>query len=671
VIVQEIALKLTADARALTKGLQSALDAIDNFGNKFQRAANKVAAVGAAITAIGSKMISDAAKYDRGVKAHVDALGNAYDNLAVRIGTALIPALDAVTKFVTQLVRAWDSLSPSQRKTITDIAEMTAKVLVFVGAAGAIVGIVGDLAGLAAVLLPLLPVTLAIAAGLAGIALLLGAGYGLWQRYGKALEESIGGGIFETARGFAANYFTFMVDNIRSLANMWLGLAKGILSAQEAIHSATAGKLGIRNPLLEGARGTLEKASAAINAPLSKVSDSIGKALSGGADLVVDGIKDSFGNFLELTGIDGVIAKFGKMFDTSGNAFANKVAVATGIKNAMAGTTVPTVSLNPLDMARQLGGVVRADSTRIGSTSTATMGGLDKTRLLEGLSEDAQALGAKIGSAFSAAGRIVQGALLQAAPKFSAVVSGAMQGMQAGGPWGAIIGAVAALLSQGKGFAKLIEQVEEGVSFFVKMLNPLVKNMALMGALANALLTVLQPLNFVFGLLGRALFEVAKITAVTVKWLVDGVVGVYNWIVGKLNDFLAMIGLGRPIAQATIGNFDAALQAVIDMTYEQVDATTEEVAARYENTQAMYSATEALTNIPQGFKVAAARFAAMSAQGGGGTGGTGIVGTRAPNASVTVQVMGNVYGMDDLVTMIAAAQQRKRFQATGSILGSP
>ena len=47
--VATIGVRIVADATKLQAGLQKALDALDSFGNKFQRAANKIAAVGAAM----------------------------------------------------------------------------------------------------------------------------------------------------------------------------------------------------------------------------------------------------------------------------------------------------------------------------------------------------------------------------------------------------------------------------------------------------------------------------------------------------------------------------------------------------------------------------------------------------------------------------------------------
>ena len=124
--VAEIGVRVVADASKLMSGLQKSLEAVDRFGKQVEKAANKIGAVGAAITALGGKLVADAAKYDGNVKGAVDRLGNAYNTLATRLGAALIPAVEELTKFVTRLVHVWDSLAPSQKQAIAHYAEMAA-----------------------------------------------------------------------------------------------------------------------------------------------------------------------------------------------------------------------------------------------------------------------------------------------------------------------------------------------------------------------------------------------------------------------------------------------------------------------------------------------------------------------------------------------------------------
>ena len=72
---------------------------------------------------------------------------------------------------------------------------------------------------------------------------------------------------------------------------------------------------------------------------------------------------------------------------------------------------------------------------------------------------------------------------------------------------------------------------------------------------------------------------------------------------------------------------------------------------------------DALTNVPDGYRVAAARYGASSAQGYDPL----LSRMGLTRASMTIVVNGNVYGVDDIAALLAAAQGRASFNSTGLV----
>lgn len=189
----------------------------------------------------------------------------------------------------------------------------------------------------------------------------------------------------------------------------------------------------------------------------------------------------------------------------------------------------------------------------------------------------------KIGQSLANAANVLTSAIVQQAPTFAATLSAGIQGFQSGGIWGAIIAAIAALLSHAPALMR-IAQILEKVTL-------------------NILDAVAPLLELVFVIV-EGLAPVFEFTAKVIKGVVDLIMGValgiakiVDWVTGKI----AWLWGGKGTHWA-----DAIERAKVLGAQDKLAANTEKAA------EAVQSFASALTNVPQGFKIEAARFAASS-----------------------------------------------------------
>jgi len=638
--VAEIGVRVVADASKLMSGLQKSLEAVDRFGKQVEKAANKIGAVGAAITALGGKLVADAAKYDGNVKGAVDRLGNAYNTLATRLGAALIPAVEELTKFVTRLVHVWDSLAPSQKQAIAHYAEMAAKILLVVAVGGKVVGMVGQLAGLASVLLPLIPALVAVAAGVVAVIAIMSAlnvtWADVWNGAKKTAADSwnwLGatfGSVIDRILGFIGKMIRAWAEGVQKMLDVARPLFKllGIEGVADFgkdlagwIASLTT-KNGWEDFATDG-----KKAISDIASRLKSLPDEVQKALrAAGLGSMLDAFSGSVGNLPKLGGGSSLPAGF-----------------------------VP----------KNYGSNIA--STPIGPSSGAA-GREERWSFIEQIKGSGATLARNLGDTFLAAGATIRDAVMAAAPKFAGMLQGAMQGGQAGGPWGAIIGAIAALLTQTQAFTVVMGLMEEGVGVLVKAINPIIKPLIVVSKAANIILDVLmRVVGPVFEMVGKAFFEVSKFIAKIVGGFVHAVQGVWNWIVNALWTFLVNIGLNdlaKSVStwQMTTAKMDAALAAIDAATWENIDSIAASTAANDASAEAVAKFSESLTNVPQGFKVAAARFNAMSDGGGASS----VAAEVERSGGMTVIVQGSIVDVDGLMQVINSNGRKGNFRRSGT-----
>jgi hypothetical protein len=313
------------------------------------------------------------------------------------------------------------------------------------------------------------------------------------------------------------------------------------------------------------------------------------------------------------------------------------------------------------------------------------------------------------------AGGILTGAAMaQAGERTSAVLGGASEGFQSGGIFGAIIGAIAGLSSTTEGFGKIMATLEDSLEPVQKILgglfdaiSPLIKIATDFGNALSGVTLIAEGFDEL-GKIGPAAEEATKIAT---KDLEDELFGGPNFkaleaaLFGAENGPLKLVGLFDEMARSG-ATFDDAqkrlkemfgqggellpsqitdewvrrlkdLFGVMDASQAQVQGPLGEAADAISLfSETIKETTEALTNVPEGFKVAAARFAAIMTDadnrpsiagggdgGGGGGGGGGITFT----GNVTI-VTPDVKGFREQLEREARFQ---RFAKNGTPIDTP
>jgi phage-related protein len=247
-------------------------------------------------------------------------------------------------------------------------------------------------------------------------------------------------------------------------------------------------------------------------------------------------------------------------------------------------------------------------------------------------------------------------------------VKGALQGGLEGALQGGIIGFLSELIIKSKTFAQIMA-----------IINPLLQAMAdMVGMILEPLLpliqlisTVLTPVFQVIGtILGsvlapilQALFPVFKLLGLIVTGVAIVFAKAWNAVASAINWALGWLGVHVNLINE--GGLQEAWDQLINMTWEGA-------MAQAQNAQATNEATEALRNVPEGFKIALARFSAaqgIPAFAGGGfvpyTPGGRIVrvaenppgewimnSSQIGGAGITVNFNAPVYGVDDFKRVV-------------------
>jgi len=344
--------------------------------------------------------------------------------------------------------------------------------------------------------------------------------------------------------------------------------------------------------------------------------------------------------------------------------------------------------------------------------------------------------------------------------KLQELINSTVSGFQSGGVWGALIAALVELLINSETMANitktlddvfgdianavgqllvgvhlvvgnmllLVAQLVNGLAPLFEFVSDIFAGIApllivlgvVVGTFADLLSTILAPLEGVMGILSLA-FEglflllkgVAQIIMVAmlgIQQIWNGILDALIWVLGGLSKIFG--GLDEVIAKmegmkADTDATSAALNDLSNMTYDAAMAQAEQNVTVQETTESLNAMNAALVNVPSGYKVALARFAAMSkgrwgssmiadlqipamASGGVTLGPTlALVGERGPEAVIpldrlsefgggggraAIVITGDVYvSADDPETFMNQLERvaaKRNFQQTGSTIAS-
>lgn len=121
----ELYVQLSVKGDAFRKGMAEAAEAVEKASKKLQEVSEKVASVAARFTAFGAVMVNEASKYDRTVAKSVKGLHDEYGRLAVQVGQTLTPAVNDMTEGLRKATDWFRNLSPEAKAAIAKFAEWT------------------------------------------------------------------------------------------------------------------------------------------------------------------------------------------------------------------------------------------------------------------------------------------------------------------------------------------------------------------------------------------------------------------------------------------------------------------------------------------------------------------------------------------------------------------
>lgn len=302
----------------------------------------------------------------------------------------------------------------------------------------------------------------------------------------------------------------------------------------------------------------------------------------------------------------------------------------------------------------------------------------------------------KIGAGIALSGL----SLVQRLGDFGKVASAALQGFQAGGWIGAIVAVIAEIISMAKGFemfqqandklmktlvavmndsglGELFKVLTADVLTQMKVFTPIfrfvgqifgqlakIMNLAIPFFAITAIMLelLMKPLGFIINAIGEALkfvlgfifpiiFDIGKSVFMTILAVAGAVVDIWNSIIVALSDIFSMIvatitggavqGAGDFLKSLLIGTsgITEAIDKLKDTTWDSaIDAAMNLADSQNKAADAANRFSESLTNVPSGFRVAAARYNATAAVGGGTFGPGNFTGFGSKGTIVKVYI---------------------------------
>lgn len=669
-----------ASTAELDKGIGKALKKIDQFSSQVEKITKKATQLSLAVTGPIVAAIALAAKYNKQVAAEVDKVKGAFAALASEVASAFLPVVRQAADTILRVVTWLREMDPATKATIVSWATMAAKigaVALAVGQVANVVGIVAKLGSLALTLAPAVPVLLAIAAAVAGIIALTGALSIAWDAWGTGISAMLNG-----VKGFFVSAFQTIMNAVGGALKF---LRDSVVSILKTIKSAL---LSLPGTLGQGLIDNIDTAlyamtdSGAIPQLFGDMADT---AASYGKD-AGKGFGESFKRGLKATGIDNLIGMVeGLMKGPSGGP-------VKGLGSTLADQAKDRKHLDDLAKKRakeQAEAAERAAQALRDLHNSARDAALALVQGLAGKTGRAGGIfaagvtgtsqGASLGALAGPKGAAVGAAAGFAVGAFTELVASSEGFKKTIESVDAIVGSVAELYgSLVSAFQPMILVVGMLVNAalrpflasskaladqIVKLAPVLVPLVQRVGVVADLLMRFVFTTRrtaaalMVWEKVGRGLFDAVKFSGTSMLNAALAIVDFWNGLIGSFRDILRNVA-GMDVAGAkpfafldkfadtlnsltlsgTRGAIADALATLSGASYDAAAAQIANAAAQQEQTEAIERSLGAWLNVPEGYKVAEARFAAMNPEGGNVSGALGAVtGTLvAPTLNVTI-----------------------------------
>lgn len=423
-------------------------------------------------------------------------------------------------------------------------------------------------------------------------------------------------------KGVAAQVAGQLAPMLTRLTNELLGSKEGVDALKGAVIVLTGFLKGlvsggvIIGALFEAVGKTIARVASAIADAAKGNFDAIlgdgtdwAKEMVGVAEGLADrlkGIWDDGTGFEEAAKKDEAAAK--KSADGIRRRFEQ-------LKNDKGGGTAATMTFDPMDVTARFGD---ADHDRMVADYQARQ----EVELFKRLQVENSFTGQlqKQLDAFGAAFRGQLDNLLSKMGTGGALMQAGIEGMASGGPWGALLAIIVELVSRMSSFTKMIDFFNESMGRDIEQLGNA------LSPLFEMMQTVSEVVHGLFGAFGADVMTVIKFALLALAKTVAAVA--LGFV--ELAKFFSDLGGNH---DKGLLNLRDKLNKVINEPFEAVKVPAEELGDQLEKTAEKLE--EFRENLPTGYKLRGAQFAADVGLGGGTGGGGG--GGAAPVGMVTAE----------------------------------
>lgn len=606
--------KLNADPSQLTKGLADASTKIEAFGNRLKQTSEKMTQLGMAMSAAGIGAVAVAAQFDAGVKASLDELKATTSAISVDIGRAFIPAMEKLNSVLTFFGNLLAKIDPDTKEVMASFVALGGILLIVAGG-------ISKLVALLAQLWPLLvsavaPAIEAVSAAFLPLLALLGAVLVLvpliadeWTNFTTFMGNTWNSVIKSIVSAWDS-FKAFFFETVNAVGDAWSQVtakfwelfAKAMKKVGEY-----AGKIAKVFGLdwtyqLEAFNATIDDMASQGFQPLVdyakdtgvKIGQLLGESIDYASGMILPGYqrladKIVSGSQKIKNGIKGM---FDGLLDGMDKPLQGFALLSKGVEQPKA-KQAETMTFEAIDVYGRVG--KQAAKNTADWQKGVTAAGLN---LLQGLGD------------------------------LSNLINAGMQGFEVAGPWGAIAMVAAELLKRSQSFMTLLEQIAGFIQVVADQLGAILgPQFFLLGAVLKAITPIVKILMQVLGgplflaLKGLGLVILAVVWALGVAW--NAIIGSVAWIFDTIGDALNIIwgGLGdgmKSIAASMragmvdIKGVENDMRNLRDMTMDVPDKPVTPLddlgKAAGGAADTLNELNAALTNVPAGFKIAAARF---------------------------------------------------------------
>lgn len=167
----------------------------------------------------------------------------------------------------------------------------------------------------------------------------------------------------------------------------------------------------------------------------------------------------------------------------------------------------------------------------------------------------------------------------------------------------------------------------QAIAPLIQLIGMLFQGLApVIGILGQIFLALAQPLTLLAGPVMKVFFEAIRFVAIGILYIVKGIGTVWNGLVGFVQSVFKALGKlplvggvfkdmarGMEKMKVPMDKVDGAINQLRETSYDAAAANAAQSVATWQNTEATQEASESVSNVPQGFKIALARFDAQNA----------------------------------------------------------